>query len=61
MPTLRYQLYHEEKAKGGAAMTMIGGSSVIAKDSPQAFGNLYVHDDADHPAFQGAGQTRPCL
>jgi 2,4-dienoyl-CoA reductase-like NADH-dependent reductase (Old Yellow Enzyme family)/threonine dehydrogenase-like Zn-dependent dehydrogenase len=45
-PGLRYQLYHEEKAKGGAAMTMIGGSSVVAKDSPQAFGNLYVHDDA---------------
>jgi 2,4-dienoyl-CoA reductase-like NADH-dependent reductase (Old Yellow Enzyme family) len=46
MPGLRYQLYHEEKAKGGAAMTMIGGSSVVAKDSPQAFGNLYIHDDA---------------
>nr|WP_298683434.1 FAD-dependent oxidoreductase [uncultured Dongia sp.] len=46
MPGLRYQLYHEEKAKGGAAMTMIGGSSVVAKDSPQAFGNLFIHDDA---------------
>ncbi|WP_303980590.1 FAD-dependent oxidoreductase [Dongia mobilis] len=51
-PGLRYQLYHEEKAKGGAAMTMIGGSSVIAKDSPQAFGNLYVHDDAIIPDFK---------
>lgn len=52
MPGLRYQLYHEEKAKGGAAMTMIGGSSVIDKDSPQAFGNLYVHDDAIIPHFR---------
>lgn len=52
MPGLRYQLYHEEKAKGGAAMTMIGGSSVVAKDSPQAFGNLYVHDDAIIPDFR---------
>ncbi|TDQ78960.1 2,4-dienoyl-CoA reductase-like NADH-dependent reductase (Old Yellow Enzyme family) [Dongia mobilis] len=52
MPGLRYQLYHEEKAKGGAAMTMIGGSSVIAKDSPQAFGNLYVHDNAIIPHFR---------
>lgn len=52
MPLLRYQLYHEEKAKGGAAMTMIGGSSVIAKDSPQAFGNLYVHDNAILPHFK---------
>jgi 2,4-dienoyl-CoA reductase-like NADH-dependent reductase (Old Yellow Enzyme family) len=51
-PGLRYQRYHEEKAKGGAAMTMIGGSSVIAKDSPQAFGNLYVHDDAIIPDFK---------
>lgn len=51
-PGLRYQLYHEEKAKGGAAMTMIGGSSVVAKDSPQAFGNLYVHDDAIIPDFK---------
>lgn len=52
MPLSRYQAYHEEKAKGGAAMTMIGGSSVIAKDSPQAFGNLYIHDDAIIPHFQ---------
>lgn len=52
MPGLRYQLYHEEKAKGGAAMTMIGGSSVIAKDSPQAFGNLHVHDSAIIPYFR---------
>ncbi|MBL8710536.1 MAG: NADH:flavin oxidoreductase [Rhodospirillaceae bacterium] len=52
MPGLRYQLYHEEKARGGAAMTMIGGSSVIDKDSPQAFGNLYVHDDAIIPHFR---------
>lgn len=52
MPGLRYQLYHEEKAKGGAGMTMIGGSSVVAKDSPQAFGNLYAHDDAIIPYFR---------
>ncbi|WP_374383348.1 FAD-dependent oxidoreductase [Dongia sp.] len=52
MPAERYQAYHEEKAKGGAAMTMIGGSSVVAKDSPQAFGNLYIHDDAIIPHFK---------
>lgn len=52
MPTSRYQAYHEEKARGGAAMTMIGGSSVVAKDSPQAFGNLYIHDDAIIPHFK---------
>jgi N-methyl-L-proline demethylase len=40
----RYRLYHEEKAKGGLAMTMIGGSTVVARDSPQAFGNLLAFD-----------------
>ena len=41
MPKERYRLYHEEKAKGGIALTMIGGSSVVSQDSPQAFGDLY--------------------
>ena len=27
-PQERYQLYHEEKAKGGIALTMFGGSSM---------------------------------
>ncbi len=51
-PTLRYQRYHEEKAKGGIALTMFGGSSLIAPDSPAAFGNLYVGDDSIIPYFQ---------
>jgi len=33
MPRERYQLYHEEKAKGGLALTMFGGSSNVAPDS----------------------------
>lgn len=45
-PKLRYQLYHEEKAKGGLALTMFGGSSVIAPDSPPSFGQIDVSDDA---------------
>ena len=49
MPKARYRLYHEEKAKGGLAMTMIGGSSVVAPDSPEVFGNLRVWDDAIVP------------
>ena len=44
-PGLRYRLYHEEKAKGGIALTMIGGSAVVAPDSPPAFGNLHLFDD----------------
>jgi 2,4-dienoyl-CoA reductase-like NADH-dependent reductase (Old Yellow Enzyme family) len=33
-------------------MTMIGGSSIVAPDSPQAFGNLYVGSDAIVPWFK---------
>jgi 2,4-dienoyl-CoA reductase-like NADH-dependent reductase (Old Yellow Enzyme family) len=45
MPKERYRLYHVEKAKGGIGLTMIGGSSVVATDSPQAFGNILLHKD----------------
>ncbi|HXQ67471.1 MAG TPA: N-methylproline demethylase, partial [Alphaproteobacteria bacterium] len=45
MPKARYRLYHAEKAKGGLALTMIGGSSVISPDSPQAFGNILLYKD----------------
>lgn len=59
-PKLKYQLYHEEKAKGGLAMTMIGGSSVVAPDSPQAFGNLDVSNDEIIPYFrQLAARVHP--
>ncbi len=51
-PKLRYQLYHEEKAKGGVALTMFGGSANIAPDSPAAFGQIYVGDDSILPYFQ---------
>ena len=51
-PKLRYQLYHEEKAKGGIALTMFGGSSNIAPDSPSAFGQIYVGDDSIVPVFR---------
>ena len=45
LPKLRYQLYHEEKAKGGIGMTMFGGSTLVDRDSPPAFGNLYAGSD----------------
>ncbi|MEQ8395259.1 FAD-dependent oxidoreductase [Thalassobaculum sp.] len=49
MPTERYRLYHEEKAKGGIGLTMIGGSAIVDRDSPPAFGNLHIWDDAIVP------------
>jgi N-methyl-L-proline demethylase len=48
-PTDRYRLYHVEKAKGGLAMTMTAGGAVVSRDSPPAFGNLHVFDDAIVP------------
>jgi 2,4-dienoyl-CoA reductase-like NADH-dependent reductase (Old Yellow Enzyme family) len=45
MPKDRYRLYHLEKARGGVGLTMIGGSAVIAPDSPPAFGNLLLYKD----------------
>ena len=32
LPKERYQRYHEEKAKGGIALTMFGGSSMVARE-----------------------------
>lgn len=45
MPKDRYRLYHVEKAKGGAALTMTAGSAVVSRDSPPAFGNLLAWRD----------------
>lgn len=45
MPTARYQAYHEEKARGGLALTMFGGSSNVSPDSPSIFRQLDVGTD----------------
>ena len=45
-PREQYRLYHQEKARGGVGMTMIGGSTNIAPDSPSVFGQLYAGDDS---------------
>ena len=52
LPKERYQLYHEEKAKGGIGLTMFGGGTLVARDSPAAYGNLYAGDDAIVPHFR---------
>ena len=51
-PKDRYRLYHEEKAKGGVALTMIGGSTNVSPDSPSVFGQLYAGDDSVVPWFR---------
>ncbi|HKX06921.1 MAG TPA: N-methylproline demethylase, partial [Stellaceae bacterium] len=52
MPVERYQAYHEGKARGGIALTMFGGSSNVAPDSPNVFRQLNVGVDQVIPYLQ---------
>ncbi len=52
-PLERYQLYHEEKAKGGIGLTMFGGSSSVSLDSPATpWNQIAVIDDDIIPVFK---------
>ncbi len=52
-PQERYQAYHAEKAKGGIGLTMFGGSSSVAIDSPAApWNQISVADDSVVPFFR---------
>ncbi|MGE0753060.1 MAG: NAD(P)-binding protein [Variibacter sp.] len=52
MPEDAYQSYHEEKAKGGIALSMFGGSSNVDRDSPNIFRQLNVGVDEIIPHLQ---------
>ncbi|KGF69383.1 N-methylproline demethylase [Hoeflea sp. BAL378] len=52
LPLERYQSYHEEKAKGGVAMTMIGGSAMTSVDSSWGGGQLDLSNDRIIPHLQ---------
>ena len=45
LPLERYQKYHEEKARGGLAMTMVGGSAMTSSDSSWGGGQLDLSSD----------------
>ncbi|MEQ8895702.1 MAG: FAD-dependent oxidoreductase [Roseovarius sp.] len=51
-PQEAYQAYHEEKARGGIALSMFGGSSNVAPDSPNIFNQLNVSVDGIIPHLQ---------
>jgi 2,4-dienoyl-CoA reductase-like NADH-dependent reductase (Old Yellow Enzyme family) len=51
-PGLRYELYHEEKAKGGLALTIIGGSSNVAADSASVFDQIDAGSDDILPFYR---------
>ncbi len=52
MPADAYKAYHLEKAKGGLALTMFGGSSFVAPDSTWTNGQLDFSTDAVIPYLQ---------
>ncbi|MEF0943782.1 NADH:flavin oxidoreductase [Rhizobium sp. BR 362] len=45
LPLEKYTRYHEEKARGGLAMTMIGGSAMTSRDSSWGGGQLDLSND----------------
>ncbi|WP_420549561.1 FAD-dependent oxidoreductase [Curvivirga sp.] len=45
MPKERYRAYHEERAKGGVALTMTAGSAAVSRDSPPVFNNILAYKD----------------
>ena len=52
-PLEQYIAYHEEKAKGGLALTSFGGSSSVSIDSPAAqWRQISLTDDSIIPVFQ---------
>lgn len=67
MPGERYQLYHLEKARGGLALTMFGGSSSVSPDSPLPFSQIDISHDRIMPYLEkfadrihGAGAAVMC-
>jgi 2,4-dienoyl-CoA reductase-like NADH-dependent reductase (Old Yellow Enzyme family)/pyruvate/2-oxoglutarate dehydrogenase complex dihydrolipoamide dehydrogenase (E3) component len=52
LPMEHYQRYHEEKAKGGLALTMCGGSAMVARDSNWGGSQMDVSTDAVIPHFR---------
>jgi len=51
-PLEAYQRYHEEKAKGGLALTMFGGSGIVSRDSFWGGDQLDYTSDDVIPVFQ---------
>ena len=52
-PGARLTAYHEAKARGGAALTIIGGSTSVHPTSPASAWNMIAnHDDAVIPGYR---------
>lgn len=57
LPGERYRLYHEEKAKGGVALTMIGGSTAVSPDAVAPFGQLTAAEDRAIPPMRALAEA----
>ena len=57
MPKDRYQLYHAEKARGGIGLTIFGGSSSVAADSPLPFAQIDLRSDRVLPYLESFGSA----
>jgi dimethylglycine catabolism A len=55
MPKERYQLYQAEKARGGIGLTIFGGSSSVAVDSPLTFAQIDLSGDRVLPYLESLG------
>src|SRR5262245_64859111 len=57
-PGARLRAYHEAKARGGAALTIIGGSTSVHPSSPSSAWNMIAnHDDSIVPAYRAIADT----
>jgi dimethylglycine catabolism A len=57
-PGPRLRVYHEAKARGGAALTIIGGSTSVHPSSPASAWNIVAnHDDAIIPAYRAIAEA----
>jgi len=52
MPAATYQAYHGEKARGGIGLTIFGGSSSVAIDSPLTFNQIDMSHDRVLPHLE---------
>jgi mycofactocin system FadH/OYE family oxidoreductase 2 len=57
-PGPRVVAYHEAKARGGAALTIIGGSTSVHPSSPAAAWNMLAnHDESIVPAYRAIAEA----
>lgn len=57
MPKDRYLRYHLEKAKGGLALTMMGGAACVAAESPAFVNNIALYRDEVVPYLAKIGDA----